>query len=146
MLEHDPDALFERVLIPIASEDDARLARETILPYLAGSGGVATIVHVIKYTQGGVDPSPVSMQEEDAERLFEIVNRDHPDLVVETKKAYGTDIAAAIFDVAEGVDASAIVFAPQTKSRLIRLLTGDTALSLISNPDVPVLAIPRGTG
>lgn len=143
MLEHDPDTLFAQVLIPIASEDDARVARETILPYLAGSGGVATIVHVIKYTEGGVDPSPVSMQEEDAERLFEIVIEDHADLVVETKKAYGTDIAAAIFNVAEEIDASAIVFAPEERSRLIRLLSGDTALSLVSNPDVPVLAIPR---
>lgn len=143
MLEHDPDTLFEQVLIPIASEDDARMARETILPYLAGSGGVATVVHVIKYTEGGVNPSPVSMQEEDAERLFDIVNQDHPDLVVETKKAYGTDITAAIFEVATEINASAIVFAPEEKSRLIRLLTGDTALSLISNPDVPVLAIPR---
>lgn len=143
MLEHDPDTLFARVLIPIASEDDARTARETILPYLAGSGGVATIVHVIKYTEGGVDPSPVSVQEEDAERLFEIVIEDHADLVVETKKAYGTDIATAIFNVAEEIDASAIVFAPEERSRLIRLLSGDTALSLVSNPDVPVLAIPR---
>lgn len=143
MLEHDPDALFAQVLIPIASEDDARITRETILPYLAGSGGVATIVHVIKYTEGGVDPSPVSMQEEDAERLFEIVIEDHADLVVETKKAYGTDIATAIFNVAEEIDASAIVFAPAERSRLIRLLSGDTALSLVSNPDVPVLAIPR---
>lgn len=45
MLEQDPDELFARVLLPIASEDDARMARETILPYLADSGGVATLVH-----------------------------------------------------------------------------------------------------
>lgn len=143
MIEHDPDTLFERVLIPIASESDARVARETILPYLAGSGGVAVVVHVIKYVEGSVDPSPVSMQEDDAERLFDIVGRDHPEMVVETRKAYGTDVAAALFEVAHEVDASALVFAPKERSRLIRLLTGDTALSLVSNPDVPVLAIPR---
>lgn len=143
MFEHDPDTLFEHVLIPIASEADARMARETILPYLAGSGGVATVVHVIKSADGSVDPSPASMQEEDAERMFEIVEGEHSDLVVETEKAYGTDIAAAIFEVADEIGASAIVFAPEEKSRLIRLLTGDTALSLVSNPDVPVLAIPR---
>ena len=143
MLEHDPDELFERALIPIASEDDARMARETILPYLAESGGVATVVHVIKYTEGGVDPSPVSMQEEDAQRLYDIVREDHDDLVVETRTAYGTDIVEAIFDVAADIDASAIVFSPQERNRLVRLLTGDTALSLVTEPDVPVLAIPR---
>jgi nucleotide-binding universal stress UspA family protein len=143
MLEHDPDELFERVLIPIASEDDARMARETILPYIAESGGVATVVHVIKYTEGGVDPSPVSMQEADAERLFEIVQEDTDDIVVDTRTAYGTDIVEALFDVATDIDASAIVFSPQKRNRLIRLLTGDTALSLITEPEVPVLAIPR---
>lgn len=143
MIEHDPDTLFEHVLIPIASEDEARMARETILPYLARSGGDATVVHVIKYTESGVDPSPLSMQEADAERIFEIVDLGRSGLVVETKKAYGTDVAAAIFEVADETDASAIVVSPAEKSRLIRLLSGDTVLSLISNPDVPVLAIPR---
>lgn len=143
MVDHDPEALFEHALLPIASPDDARLAREVILPYLADSGGVATVVHVVKYTEGGVDPSPVSMQEEDAEALFEIVTDDRPELVVETRTAYGTDVAEAIYEVADEIDASAIVFAPEEKSRLLRLLTGDTALSLVSNPDVPVLAIPR---
>jgi nucleotide-binding universal stress UspA family protein len=143
MLGHDPEELFERVLIPIASEDDARMARETILPYLADCGGVATVVHVVKYTEGGVDPSPVSMQEEDAQRLFEIVGEVDDDLVVETRTAYGTDIVEAIFEVADEIDASAVVFSPQKRNRLVRLLTGDTALSLVTDPDVPVLAIPR---
>jgi len=146
MQTHHPDSLFERVLIPVASEDGARIARETILPYLEGVGGVAIVVHVIKYTEGGIDPSPLSMQAEDAERLFEIVSDDYDDLVVETCKAYGTNVAEALFEVARDTDASAIVFSPQEKNRLIRLLTGDTALSLVTNPDVPVLAIPRTDG
>ncbi len=143
MIDYDPDALFDRVLIPIASEDEARMARETVLPYLERSGGVAVVVHVIKYAEDGVDPSPLSMQEEDAEALFEIVERGHSELVVGTKKAYDTDVAAGIFDVAVEVDASAIVFAPKEKSRLVRLLTGDIALSLVSNPEVPVVALPQ---
>lgn len=143
MMERGPDALFEQVLIPIASEDDARTARDMILPYLSRNGGVAIVAHVIKYKEGGIDPSPVSLQEEDAERLFEIVDQNDTELVVDTKKAYGTDIAAAIFAVADEVDASAIVFAPAETSRIIRLLTGDIALSLVTNPDVPVLSIPR---
>lgn len=143
MVEYDPNALFERVLIPIASEDDARMARDTILPYLRRSGGVAVVVHVIKHVEGSVDPSPLSMQEEDADRLFEIVEQDNSELVVETKKVYSADIVAGIFEAADEANTSAIVFAPEEKNRLTRLLTGDTALSLVSNPDIPVLAVPR---
>jgi nucleotide-binding universal stress UspA family protein len=137
------EELFEHVLIPVASEADAQTARETILPYLEGVGGVATVVHVVEQTEGGVDPSPPSMQEEDARELFEIVSDDHAGLVVETRTAYGSDIVESVFEVAREVDASAVVFSPEEKSRLIRLLTGDTALRLVTNPDVPVLAIPR---
>jgi len=35
------------------------------------------------------------------------------------------------------------VFAPQERNRLVRLLTGDIALSLVTEPEVPVLAIQR---
>jgi nucleotide-binding universal stress UspA family protein len=144
MSDHLPDELFEHVLIPVAAEVDARMARETILPYLEQVGGVATVVHVIKQSKGGIDPSPESIRSEDAQKLFEIVSEDHEDSVVaETRTAYGTNIAEAIFDVAHEVGASAIVFSPREKSRLIRLLSGDTALSLVTNPDVPVLAIPQ---
>lgn len=146
MSTHLPKDLFERVLLPVASESDARLARETILPYLDEVGGIAIVVHVIKQSEGGTDPSPPSAQSEDADRLFEIIREDHDKVVVETRKAYGSDIAEAIVAVARDVDASAIVFSPEQKGRLIRLLTGDTALSLVTNPDVPVVAIPQQEG
>lgn len=142
-----PESLFERVLLPVASETDARIARETILPYLDDVGGTAIVVHVVMYAEDGVAPSPPSVQKEDAARLFEIVSEgDETGIVEETRTAYGTDIAAALFEVARKVDASAIVYSPQEKNRLVRLLTGDTALSLVTNPDVPVLAIPHRNG
>jgi len=143
MATSSPASLFERVLIPIASADDARTAREVILPYIDDCNGVAIAVHVVKYTAGGVDPSPQSMQEADAERLFEIVGANDDGPVVETHTAYGTNVADALFETAREIDASAIVFSPEAKNRLVRLLTGDTALSLVTDPEVPVLAIPR---
>lgn len=102
MVETDPDRLVKHVLIPVASEDDGRVARETILQYIE-AGGVATVVHVVKQAEGSVDPSPASVQEDDAERLFEIVRQDTDGIVVETRTAYGTDIV----EVADEMDASA---------------------------------------
>lgn len=143
MSEKLPESLFERVIIPVASETDAERARETILPYLADVGGAATVVHVVKRSESGVDPSPPSFQEEDAERLFELVGRGHDDIVAETRTVHGTNIAEAIFDVARETGATAIVFSPSERSLLVRLLTGDVARALVTDPDVPVLSLPR---
>lgn len=145
MSERPSDALFERVLIPLASEEDARRARESIIPYLEDVGGVAILVHAIKLTEGGIDPSPVAVQEEEAERLFGIVGDDRGNLVVETRTAYGSDTVASITETAAETDATAIVFSPQEKGRLLQLLTGDTARSLMANSPVPVLSIPHRT-
>jgi nucleotide-binding universal stress UspA family protein len=136
---------FERALVPIASEEDVRRARETILPYLNDAGGVAILVHVIKLTQGGIDPSPADLQAEEAERLFETVSENYEDVVVETRKAYGSDVVTSIVETATETDATAIVFSPQEKGLLLRLLTGDTARSLMTRATVPVVSIPHGT-
>jgi nucleotide-binding universal stress UspA family protein len=136
---------FERALVPIASEEDVRRARETILPYLDDAGGVAILVHVIKLTQGGIDPSPADLQEEEADRLFETVSENYEDVVVETRKAYGSDVVTSIVETATEADVTAIVFSPQEKGLLLRLLTGDTARSLMTRATVPVVSIPHGT-
>jgi nucleotide-binding universal stress UspA family protein len=136
---------FERALVPIASEEDVRRARETILPYLDDAGGVAILVHVIKLTQGGIDPSPADLQAEEAERLFETVSENYEDVVVGTRKAYGSDVVTSIVETAVETDATAIVFSPQEKGLLLRLLTGDTARSLMTRATVPVVSIPHGT-
>ncbi|WP_152040760.1 universal stress protein [Salinigranum salinum] len=136
---------FERALVPIASEEDVRRARETILPYLDDAGGVAILVHVIKVTEGGIDPSPADLQAEEAERLFETVSENYEDVVVETRKAYGSDVVTSIVETATETDATAIVFSPQEKGLLLRLLTGDTARSLMTRATVPVVSIPHGT-
>lgn len=134
---------FERALVPIASEEDVKRARETILPYLDDAGGVAILVHVIKLTQGGIDPSPADLQEEEADRLFETVSENYEDVVVETRKAYGSDVVTSIVETATEADATAIVFSPQEKGLLLRLLTGDTARSLMTQATVPVVSIPH---
>jgi nucleotide-binding universal stress UspA family protein len=142
MSERAPDRLFERVLIPIASEEDVRRAREAIIPYLIEAGGVAVLVNVVKLTEGGIDPSPADVQAEEAERLFALAREGYGDVVVDTRTAYGSDVVESISNAARETDASAIVFSPQEKGRLLRLLTGDTARSLMIRAPVPVVSVP----
>ena len=146
MARHEPTALFDRPLIPVASEADAVVARDTILPYLASVSETAILAHVIRYTEGGVDPSPLDLQEEEAERLFDLATEGHEGLDVETRKAYGSGAVEAILETARDADVTVVVIAPRKKSLFMRLLAGDTAGPLMNNPHVPVLAVPNPSG
>jgi nucleotide-binding universal stress UspA family protein len=115
-----------------------------ILPYLAAAGGSVVLVHVVKRSAGGVDPSPLDLQEEEAERLFDIATEGHDGLVGETRYAYGSNVAESILETAREADASVVAIAPRERSLFMRLLTGETTRPLMANPDVPVLSIPQG--
>jgi nucleotide-binding universal stress UspA family protein len=138
------DSLFSRVLLPVADDEDADATATAALPYVRAVDGDVVAVHVIEKAGGAPDKAGVEQREEFAEEVFEVV-RDRfaaEDVAVETRIAYGTDVSETIFDVAREVDASAIVFTPRGGSRWIRLLTGDTALDLITDGDRPVIALP----
>ena len=78
-----------------------------------------------------------------AGHIFDAVHEQlDDDTTVETEVAYGTDVAETVFDVADEVDATAIVFTPRGGSRWIQLLTGDVALDLITGTDRPVVVLP----
>jgi len=143
MTERGPAELFDRPLIPVASEDDARVIRDTILPYLAEASSTVILVHVIKHTEGGIDPSPIEFQEEEAERLFDIATEGHDELEPETQYAYGRNVAESILETARETGASVITVSPRRRGLFMRLLTGETARPLMTNSDVPVLSVPR---
>jgi nucleotide-binding universal stress UspA family protein len=139
----DPAGLFERPLIPVASEADARITRDAILPYLVDASSTVILVHVIKQSEGGIDPSPLDAQEEEAERLFGIATGGRDGLVIETQYAYGSNVAESILETARETDASVVAIAPRERSLFMRLLTGETTRPLMANSDVPVLSIPQ---
>lgn len=64
-------------------------------------------------------------------------------VTVETKTAYGTDAVETLFETAEDTSATAIVFVPRSGGRLARLLSGDTAMRLVTGGTIPVVALPR---
>lgn len=135
-------SLFERVVLPLASVDDARATCRAVEPYLTDGSSVVA-VHVVEKAGGGIDKASVEQREENAERIFETVTERLGGRDVSTDVLYGTDVAEAILDRAAEIDASVIAFTPREAGRLVRLLTGDTAMSLVDDTDRPLLVLPE---
>ena len=134
--------LFQRVLLPVASEDDARATCSVARPYLQRADGVAIGAHVVKHNEGAIGAAPIDARAEDSEHILGRVRNDLGNRVAETRTVYGPDITTAIFETAADTDASAIVFTPRGGSRWVRLLTGDVADSLVTNAELPVIVLP----
>ena len=133
--------LFERVLLPVASRDDARSTARALRPHV---GDQVVAVHVVEKAGGAVDKASVEQREEEAEHIFEIVHEELDETAsVDTRVDYGTDVAETIFAAADEEDATAIAFTPRDGSRWIRLLTGDVALDLVTETDRPVIVLPE---
>jgi len=133
----------DTVVVPLASETDAERTAAALAEHLP-EGTRVVAVHVVEKAGGAPDKASVEQREERAERIFEIVRERlaDGDRDVETEIYYGTDVAETVFAAAEDVDADVVVFSPREAGRLSRLLSGDTALDLITAGDRPVLVLP----
>jgi nucleotide-binding universal stress UspA family protein len=140
--------LFETVLLPVASEADAGTTGAAAAARIGAADGRAVVVHVIEKAGGAPDKASVEQREEQAAEIFAAAREAFADVgvEVETRLAYGTDIAETIFEVADDVDATAIAFTPREGNRWKRLLTGDVALSLVTETDRPVVVLPEEGG
>ncbi|WP_332843424.1 universal stress protein [Haloarcula laminariae] len=133
------------MLVPVASPEDAKATVRAVRPYVESSGGTMTVVNVIEKAGGAPDKASVEQREDYAREMFGIVRRELGDsnLTLATEIRYGTDVAETIIETAHDIDATAVVFTPRGSSRWVRLLTGDVALSLVSDSDVPVITLPE---
>lgn len=143
--EHRDD-VFRTVVVPVASEDDARMTCAATRPYL-GDGRVV-VLHVIEKAGGAPDKASVEQREEVADEIFAVAREcfGETDVDVETRVAFGTDVADVIREVAADEDASSIVFTPRRDSRWLKLLSGDVANSLVNEADRPVVVLPEVDG
>lgn len=132
------DRLFARVLLPIASREDAEATAAALEGYDVGE---IVAVHVIEKAGGAPDKASVQQREEEAIEIFRVL-REALDQPLETEILYGTDVAETIFEAAHDIGASSIIITPRGGSRWIRLLTGDVALSLVTETDLPVVVLP----
>lgn len=132
--------LFDRVVVPVASPEDAAATCRAAGPYLTGT---VVAVHIIEKGGGAPDKAGVEQREEYAGEIFGAM-RDCLDdgLALETEIRYGTDVAETIFEAAKNLDASSIVITPRGGSRWVRFLTGDVALDIVTETDRPVVVLP----
>jgi nucleotide-binding universal stress UspA family protein len=132
--------LFDRVVVPVASPEDAVATCRAAGPYLTGT---VVAVHVIEKGGGAPDKAGVEQREEYAEEIFDAMGDCLDDgRTLETEIRYGTDVAETIFEAASDIDASSIVVTPRGGSRWVRLLTGDVALDIVTQTDRPVVVLP----
>ncbi len=132
------DGLLSRVLVPVANEPDARKTATQLAAY---SPETVIALHVVEKGGGSPDKTPLEQSEGIARDSFAAVQEQFPD--VETATAYDTSILNGIFQTAEEVDASAIVYRSRGGNRLAHFLSGDLSLKLVTRADRPVIALPK---
>ena len=135
--EADQRDLLDHVLLPVANEADALATATGLEPY--GPNHV-TALHVVEKGEGVPDKSPVEQSEALAEASYEAVRTVFPD--ADDHTAYDRHVAEAIFEAADEVDATAIAFHARGGSRLLQFLSGDLSLKLVTDADIPVIALP----
>ncbi|WP_311171876.1 universal stress protein [Halobellus ordinarius] len=130
--------LLAHVLLPVAHEDDALATASALEPYQPDR---VTALHVVEKGEGVPDKTPVAQSEAIAAESYSAVRSVFPD--AEEHTAYARDVADSIFEAAEEVDASAIAYRARSGNRLMKFLTGDLSLQLVTEADRPVIALPR---
>lgn len=140
--------LFGRVLVPVASLDDARATVRALRPHLERANGEALVVNVVEKAGGAPDKASVAQREQYAREIFsEVADRlADADVALETRILYGTDVATTIVEAAQENGVDAIAFTPRGGSRWVKLLLGDIASDLIAESDLPVVVLPDAEG
>lgn len=129
--------LLEHVVVPVASEADARATATALEPYRPER---VTGLHVVEKAGGAPDKLPLEQAEGVAADAHAAVRETFPD--ADDRTAYARDVVGAIVEVADELDASAIAYRPRGGSRLVQLLSGDRSRKLVDRADRPVVVLP----
>jgi nucleotide-binding universal stress UspA family protein len=140
----DEPSLFARPVVPVANEADAVHTFHAALPRVAAVDGELLAVYVVEKAGGAPDKASVEQREQLADEMFETGREMAAEagVDIETRVLYGTDVADTIIDVADEVDATAIVFTPRGGHRWWDLFSGSVRHSLVTESDRPVVVLP----
>jgi nucleotide-binding universal stress UspA family protein len=130
--------ITQHVIVPVANQKDARTTAQMLEPYEFER---VTVLHVVEKGEGVPDKIPVEQSEEVAAKSFATFRETFPD--AQTEITYRRDVIKGILEVADDIDASAIVFSPRGGTRFFKWLAGDRSLRLITEADRPVISIPE---
>ncbi|WP_066416048.1 universal stress protein [Halorubrum aethiopicum] len=131
--------LLGHVLVPVANEEDALATARALEPY---NPDRVTALHVVEKGEGVPDKTPVEQSEELAAESYAAVRSVFPDADEHT--AYDREVVDAILAAADEVGATAIAYRTRGGNRLVQFLSGDLTVKLVTNADVPVIALPHG--
>ncbi|WP_411965446.1 universal stress protein [Haloferax sp. YSMS24] len=126
----------ESIVVPVADQTDARKTATELETYDVGD---VTVLHVVEKGDGVPDKTPVVQSEEVASESFAAFHESFPE--AETRVVYRRDVVRGIMEVAQELDASAIVFRPRGGARILQFLSGDRSLRLITEAKRPVIAL-----
>ena len=98
--------LFDRTVVPLASESDALATVRALRPHRQASESVVTLVHVVEKVGGAPDKASVEQREEHAEEVLDVALDAlvGDDVSVESQIRYHTDVATAILDAVADYD------------------------------------------
>lgn len=128
--------LTEHLVVPVATAEDARA---TAIALKELSYNRLTVVHVVEKAGGAPNKLSLEQAEMRSADSFAAFRKVIPD--IETEVTYARDVVEAINDLAIDLDASAIAFRPRGGSRLVQLISGDKALRLVTEPELPVITL-----
>ena len=136
--------LLRRVVVPVATEDDARVTCDAIRSHV-DEDATLHVIHVIEKAGGAPDKAPLEARQEQARQIFETVEDALAGTGYEftTELRYATSVVDEIVAVAGERNATGIAFIPRPSGRIVRLLTGDRTRKLVSASRIPVVVLPR---
>ena len=136
------DDILDRIIVPVSDEDDAVKTAKAVAPYFDGTE--LFVVYVVEKGGGAPDKAPMEAVEEHGRKALDAFEKEMSEQGVEVEKdvLFGEDVAETVLKEAEKRDAT-VVFVARKGGRFIRLLTGDDALSFVTENRVPVVSLPR---
>lgn len=136
--------LVERVVLPVANEEDAERTCAAVRPYLVDESELVAL-YVVEKREGAPEPASTEQLEEHGRATLAVVEEAFADspVAVETALRYGTDLVETLFETADDMDVDCIAFVPRPKGRLVALLSGDPGWKLVNRTERPVLVLPR---
>lgn len=136
--------LLQRIVLPVASEADAKATAGAAAPYVESDTSVS-VVHVVEKAGGAPDKASVEQREELGREITTLVADRLAEQTesVSTEILYGEDIVETVVEHAKEIDATAVAFLPRNAGLLTRLLSGQTTVSMVTDTDLPVIVLPE---